>query len=296
MVDRHPATLSPEEQDPVTTVALAWKEVAVRGRSSFEEVSLNIVAELERARLNSDAALCDWPLLHAMMRLLRMLSADLINPLQRAQFARMLAGSVSEREDLLSLARGQGLDAQVLCTDVFRVYLLFHERQTGWLNTFWNLALSDSQWPINEGAFVLLEDAARRYPTFITMDRLVEFWRTALTRLERIEDLRRWFYVVGASSEDSEEGTQNLRQLKENFGGHMQDHRHGAPRLHWDHFVEVASAMFRNPADRERIRSFKSENQKATAFRDLHMAVPSGYKADRGTVNQDLILSLLGPK
>lgn len=296
MVDRHPATLSAEEQDPVETVALAWKEVAARGRHSFEEAVSSVVSSMESARLTGNAESADWPFVHAVLRLLQMLPFDLTDSRKRAKIVRLLAGSVAERQDLLTMLATHHQDASALWTNAFRLYLVWHERQPGWLDVIWSRALSDEHWPVNDGAAIFFEDAARRHPDFVTMDRLVLFWRAAIRRSESTDDLKRWFYIIGASLEETPSGRSVLINLFDQFGGHLQDHRHDSPRLAWDHFVEVVSSMFRNPSRQAHIRSFKSKTRASATVREHHEAIPQGFKASPGTVNRDLISSLLGSR
>lgn len=293
MVDRHPATFSSEERDPVETVALAWQEVAARGRPSFEAAIFSVLSSMESARLSGNTDESDWPLIHAILKLLRMLPYNPADQEKRNRMVRLLSGSVAERQDLLILLTGVYQDATALWTDAFRLYLVWHERQPGWLDVLWSRALSDEHWPVNDGAAAFMEDAARRHPDFITMDRLVRFWQSALRRKESTEDLKRWFYIIGASLEESPAGRAALIGLYEAFGGHLQDYRHESPNLAWDHFVEVVSAMFRNPTRQSQIRAFKSAAKSTASVRDHHEAIPHGFKAPPESVSPALIQSLL---
>ncbi len=290
MVDRHPATLSPEEQDPVATVVLGWKEVASRGRRTFEDAALIVISRLERAWVEGRHMEGDLSLFHAVLKLLQMLPASLVEESIRTRIVRMLAGLIAERQ---TLVRESAADGAAIWTDAFRLYLLWHDRCTAWLDTIWKQSLSDHDWPIEHGAFVFLEDAARRHPGFVTMDRLVTFWRSCLRRNQSTEDLKRWFYVLGATLEDSREGKAFLDGLHDQFGGHLQDHQHETPGLPWDHFVEAVSAMFRNPSKQDHIRSFKSAARTTATAREHHDAIPPGFKAAPASVNRDLIRSLL---
>lgn len=296
MVDRHPATLSSEEQDPVETVALAWNEVAARGRPSFEAAAIAVVSAMETARQKAVTEDADWPLVHSILRLLAKLPWNQTPPDYKAQIVRLLSGSVSERQDLLVMVQGAYPAASTLWTDAFRLYVVWHQRQPVWLDVMWQRALSDEGWPVNDGAAVFIEDAALRHPDFITFDKLVSFWRGALLRNGAIEDLKRWFYIVGASLEESAAGRAVLLGLHDQFGAHLQDHRLGSPRLAWDHFVEVVAAMFRNPARQQHIRSFKAASKAAATVLEHHNAIPQGFKGTPESVSRDLLSSLLNPR
>lgn len=89
MVDRHPATLAPDEYDPVDTVALAWKEVAPRGRPAFEAFARDVIERIEQARVGNDPGACDWPLAHAVCRLLRIIPEEIVDPDLRSRCARL---------------------------------------------------------------------------------------------------------------------------------------------------------------------------------------------------------------
>lgn len=293
MVDRHPATLSPEEQDPVTTVALAWKEASAAGRQTFEAAVRKILPAMERARIEASPDECDWPLAHAVLRLLPMLDSSMISSAGRGAIVRTLSGTVSERQEMLAMLSGTYPEAGDLWTSAFRLYVFWHEQQPAWLETFWKLSLTDGNWPLNEGAFVMLEDAARRHPEFISMDRLVTFWSTANRRGAALADLRRWFYVIGASLEDSNEGRAILVNLDENFGGHFQDQRHESPKLPWDHFVEVMASAFRNPRRQEHILSFKTAAKVSASVLEHYRQIPKDFKAPAASVNTSLLSTLL---
>lgn len=296
MVNRHPATLSAEEQDPVETVALAWKEVAARGKPSFEEAALSVVSTMETARVTACTDKADWPLVRSILRLLAMLPWDQTPSAYKDNIARLLSGAVSERHDLLAMVQPGYPDASLLWSDAFRLYLVWHPRQPALLEVMWERSLSDEGWPVNDGAAVFMEDAALRHPDFVTFERLVRFWRGALFRSEATEDLKRWFYIVGASLEESPAGRGVLVGLHDQFGGHLQDHRHDSPRLPWDHFVEVVAAMFRNPARQQHIRSFKAASKAAATVLEHHNAIPQGFKGTPESVSRDLLSSLLNPR
>lgn len=294
MVHRHPATLSPEEQDPVTTVALAWKESAAARRSTFEAAILGVISSMERARIEDVPSDCDWPLSHAVLKLLQMLAPELVSDDTRKRIVRTLSGSVSEREVVLKMLDGIYPAASALWIDAFRLYLLWHLSQPAWLDTIWRRALSDEDWPINDAAIVFMEDAARRHPAFITVDHLALFWKSALGRKASLQDLKRWFYVIGASLEETAEGKAVLIGLYDQFGAHLQDHRLGQPSLPWDHFVEAAAAAFRNPDKNNHILSLKAPAKTPASVREHHEQIPQQYKADSHTIPSSLTSSLLG--
>lgn len=291
MVDRHPATLDPDERDPVATVALAWKEVAPRGRPAFAACAEKVLADMDQARLQADPEACDWPFVHAILRLLRVLPDDMIDATSKARCVRRLAGLIAERHEMPALVKHRA-DPTALWMDAFRLYLAWHQRQPSWLETLWLTALTDENWPLNEPAIVFLEDAASRYPTFVSMDRLVAFWRAALRRSATIEDLRRWFYVIGATLEDTAPGQEILSGLFSHFGGHLQVYRRAEPRLPWDHFVESMAAMFRNAAKKQSILSLKSSPKTPPSTRDHYQSTSSRFKSGEDTVSPDLIASI----
>jgi hypothetical protein len=293
MVDRHPATLDPDEQDPVATVALAWKEVAPRGRPAFEACAQKAVADLEQARLLDSPAAYDLPFAHAVLRLLRMLPDDLVNSQAKGRCVRLLSGMIAEREEFLERVNGTFSDAAALWTDAFRLYLAWHSRQPGWLETLWLTALTNEEWPLNEAASVFLEDAARSHSSFVTMDRLKEFWKGAVRRGASVQDLKRWLYVVGASLEDTPIGSERLGGLFQHFGGHLQDFRLSEQGIAWDHFVECMAAMFRNPAKQQQILEFKSPPHVPLSTRAHYRKISTDYKAPENTVTAELEASLM---
>jgi hypothetical protein len=297
MVGRHPATLSPEEQDPITTVALAWKEVAVRGRAAFEAAAQTVITDIDRAFVKNSAAECDWPLAHAVLRLLQTLQMDLVSPARREQIARRLSSIVTERSGLVSLLRGTNaeVDPAALWTDAFRLCLLWHEQQPGWLKTVWKLSLTDEEWPLDKAALVFLEDAARRHPAFVSMDTLVAFWQTAHQRKASMADLRRWYYIIGSLLEDSITGRDILSDLHVRFEAHVQDHQHAKRKLPWDQFIEAIACLFRTPAKQQDILRFMA-SPKNSKFIDKHYGgISEKFKASPETLSRSL-LAYLSPR
>lgn len=289
MVDRHPATLDPDEHDPVGTVALAWTEVARRGRPAFEASAEKLLASIEEARLQADHTACDWPFAHAVIRLLSMLPHEIVEPTTKGRCVRRLSGLVADRQEFLELVAGSYPEPDVLWKDAFRLYLNWHTLEPGWLDTLWKTALRDGSWPLEQGAFPFLEDAARRFPSFISMDRLVCFWRAAVERGATIQDLRRWFYVIGTSLEDSPEGKERLGSLFENFGGHLQDHRFDAPHSAWEGFIECVAAMFRNAEKHRAIIAYKAACRIPESVRTRQHSIPAEFKASPDTVQRELV-------
>jgi len=132
-----------------------------------------------------------------------------------------------------------------------------------------------------------------RHPEFVTMETLVAFWRTALRRGIGIEDLKRWFYVIGCSLEDSDTGRARLTELHDHFEAHLQDQRLPAPKLPWDHFIEAAAALFRNPTKQNHIRSFKASSKTPSPVREHYNIIPANFKAAPASVSPNLIQHLL---
>ncbi len=293
MVDRHPATLDPDEFDPVATVALAWKEVAPRGRVSFEGFAEEMIDGMERARVQAKPKACDWPLAHATCRLLRMVPEEIMDEDWRGRCVRKLSGLVADRQDFMALVADSHPEPKTLWTDAFRLYLAWHPQEPVWLETLWQTALNDTDWLPDEGACQLLEDAAARDPDFISMDRLAAFWKVVLLRSADLADMRRWFYAVGAILEDSPDGMTRLNGIFENFGGHLQDFRLGEKGLPWDLFVEAVAAMFRNPTKRQTVLDSKSAPRAPESARANNKQISPIYKAERNTIQSRLINSLL---
>ncbi|MCC5841556.1 MAG: hypothetical protein JJT96_15685 [Opitutales bacterium] len=131
MVNRHPATLDPDEHDPVDTVALAWKEVDPRGRAAFEAFAWETIDRMEHARVAGDADACDWPLAHATCRLLGKVPAEIIDASLREKITRRLAGLVADREDFVALVGPAHPAPRELWTDAFRIYVAWGDQQTG---------------------------------------------------------------------------------------------------------------------------------------------------------------------
>ncbi|MCX6880778.1 MAG: hypothetical protein NTW21_44295 [Verrucomicrobia bacterium] len=258
MVDRHPATLDPDEYDPVATVALAWEEVAPRGRAAFEALAENVIDSIDQARVHADPAICDWLLAHAVCRLLRMAPAAIIQSDLRGRCTRKLAGIIADRQDFLALVAGSHPEPNALWTDAFRLYLAWHPQEPAWLDTLWQTALYDTEWPPDEGACLLLEDAAASHPGFVTMPRLVAFWQAVHRRKADLTDQRRWFYLIGTTLENTPAGMARLDDILANLGGHLQDYRLENKHLPWNIFVEAIAAMFRNPNKRRRVLDFKT--------------------------------------
>ncbi|TDU81315.1 hypothetical protein EI77_00619 [Prosthecobacter fusiformis] len=289
MVDRNPATLDPDEHDPVATAALAWKEVAPRGREAFENCAEKLIDDLEQARIQNEATVCDWPFAFAMVRLLRMLPEGMPEESFKGRCVRKLSGLVAERQEFLVLVAGSKVKPDDFWTESFRLYLGWHALQPAWLETMWLNALRDKAWPLDQGARLFLEDAAIRHPSFVTVDRLTDFWRVAVNRNASVQEIKRWFYVVGASLEVSATGQEQLTKLHDDFGGYLQDRRHEERGLPWDHFVECMSALFRNEAKRKAILGCKSPERLPQTAKKAHEEIPLKYKSPTGSVTTDLL-------
>ena len=119
------------------------------------------------------------------------------------------------------------------------------------------------------------------------------FWRAALHRRLPVHDIRRWFYVAGASLEDADAGRKVLMSLFDNLGGHLQDHRLDEPKLPWDHFVECISAMYRNVEKQHAILALKQPSTAPPSVIASYRKIEEPYKASADTVRPELIDSML---
>lgn len=292
MVDRHPATLSPDEFDPVATVALAWQEVAPRGRSAFEDFAKATLDRMERAWVQGDANACDWSRAHAVCRLLRMVPAEIIDPGLRGRCVRKFGSLVVDRADFLAFGTGHHPAPNALWTDAFRLYLAWHSQNSkpsAWLEALWLAMLNDANWPPDEGACLLLEDAAAKNPDFITLPRLDDFWGVMHKRGAGVNDLRRWSYLVGAILEDTAAGQTRLDEILCNVSGHPRP----KDNLPWDVFLEAVAAMFRKPEKRQRVLDLKSPPPGPASMASKNRPIDPVYKASVESIPLDLINCLL---
>jgi hypothetical protein len=272
MLDRPPTSLAPEEQDPADTAAFAWETTALRGRAAFEQVTEQTLLHLKVPAPDSSL---DWPFVHAIVRLLAKLPSDKTSDQLKESTNAHLDGILLRRAAFLQATAPQYPQASFLLLDCLKLWLRWNPAQDAtWIDPLFTASLQDKNWPLAEGAAIILLELASAAPKLITVPWLKQFWSAGRSR-ELGFELKELIFGIGNVLHLTEAGRERLKVL---FRELKQE---SVP------FIEDAAEMFLGDPERELLLNHNPAASGNSTFISF-----SGYRDPRPeSINPSLLAS-----
>lgn len=246
IVDRHPATLDPDEFDPIDSVCIAWEESGKKAAAAFENVCLTQIHRLVHAWSVNDASLADAPFALQILRLLHAMPLSSISDSRREEATLALDGLIIGRERFEVLFSGTHFVAALRLCLRWKASL-----DESWLESIFRHFIEQKAWSTLDGAplpVMILDELAYSAPTRLTASRLRRYWAAAYQQTHSHESQEQTFYALGKTLRLSPAGQEQLCVLFASLPSEVATLRaEGHLSPHWNFLPAVAELYYGDP-------------------------------------------------